>query len=150
MAEKRKLLDDADQAYLELKDAVAGLSEADLGQVFLGVWGAREILIHIAGWDREMTPALENIGRGKAPYADGAYDDADAWNARFVAARKGARAADIVAELEGTHRAVIAAAAALPESHFAPEQPARAIFEGTTTGHYREHAGQIRDWRKGR
>jgi hypothetical protein len=148
MAEKQKLLDDADQAYLELKNAVAGLSEAELGQVFLGVWGAREILIHIAGWDREMTPALENIGHGKAPYADGAYDDADGWNARFVQERKGARTADIMAELDRSHHAVMAAAAALPESHFASDQPARAIFDGTTAGHYREHTGQIRDWRK--
>jgi hypothetical protein len=150
MAEKQKLLDDADQAYVELKEAVAGLGETDLKQVFLGIWGAREILIHIAGWDREMTPALQNIGRGQAPYPDGAYDDADGWNARFVEARKSAKPADIMAELETSHRAVMTAAASLGESHFAPEQPARSIFEGTTTGHYREHAGQIRDWRKGR
>ena len=79
-----------EQAYGELTEAVAGLSEAELGQVFLGVWGTREILIHIAGWDREMTPALQRIGRGEPPYAAGLYDDADDWNARFVAARKGA------------------------------------------------------------
>ena len=150
MADKQKLLDDAEQAYLELKQAIAGLDEASVRQVFLGIWGAREILIHIAGWDREMTPALENVGRGRPPYADGAYDDADGWNARFVEARKTAKLGEILTELEASHRAVLAAAATLPEAHFASEQPARAIFEGTTAGHYREHAGQIRDWRKGR
>jgi hypothetical protein len=148
MADKQKLLDDANQAYGELNQAIAGLTEAELGQVFLGVWGAREILIHIAGWDREMTPALQRIGRGEPPYASGLYDDADDWNARFVAGRKGAKPSEILAEVEASHRSVMAAAAALPEQHFDPDQPARAIFEGTTAQHYREHAGQIRDWRK--
>lgn len=148
MADKQKLLDDADQAYAELTRAVAGLDEADLRQVWLGVWGAREILIHIAGWDREMTPALQRIGRGEPPYATGRYDDADDWNARFVAAGKDARAAEILADVDASHRGVMAAAAALSDEHFAPDQPARTIFEGTTAQHYREHAGQIRDWRK--
>lgn len=148
MADKQKLLDDANQAYAELTEAVAGLTEADLGQVFLGVWGTREILIHIAGWDREMTPALQRIGRGETPYPAGLYDDADDWNARFVAARKEAKPAEILDEVDAFHRSVMAAAAALPEQHFDPDQPARAIFEGTTAQHYREHAGQIRDWRQ--
>jgi Protein of unknown function (DUF1706) len=148
MADKQKLLDDANEAYAELTEAVAGLTEADFGQVFLGVWGAREILIHIAGWDREMTPALERIGRGEAPYPSGLYDDADDWNARFVAARQGAKPAEILNEVDTFHRSVMAAAAALPEQHFDSDQPARAIFDGTTAQHYREHAGQIRDWRK--
>jgi hypothetical protein len=39
-------------------------------------------------------------------------------------------------------------AAALPDEHFAPDQPARAILTGTTSDHYREHAGQIREWRR--
>lgn len=150
MAEKQKLLDDAEQAYGELTEAIGGLSDVQLGQVFLGVWGTREILIHIAGWDREMAHALQRIGRGEPPHAEGLYDDFNDWNARFVAARKGAGPADVLAEVDREHRAIIAAASALPESHFAPEQTGRAIFEGTTAQHYREHAGQIRDWRKGR
>lgn len=150
MTDKRKLLDDTDQAYAELIETVAGLSDADLTQVFLGVWGTREILIHIAGWDREMAAALQHIERGEAPYAEGRYDDFNDWNARFVAARKGAAPADILAEVEREHRAIMKAAAALPEEHFAPDQAARGIFEGATSQHYREHAGQIRDWRKSR
>jgi len=64
MADKRKLLKDADEAYSELIEAVAGLSDLELSRVWLGTWGAREILIHIAAWDREMIPALQRVGRG--------------------------------------------------------------------------------------
>ena len=150
MSDKRKLLEDAEQAYGELTEAVGGLSDSELAEVFLGVWGTREILVHIAAWDREMAPALQRIGRGEAPYPEGKYDDFNDWNARFVAARVGARPADILAEVDREHRVIMDAADSVPESHFAPEQPARAMFEGTTAQHYREHAGQIRDWRKGR
>ena len=148
MADKRKLLKDADEAYAELIEAVAGLSEREMSQVWLGVWGAREILIHIAGWDREMLPALQRIGRGEPPYAPGTYDDADAWNARFVEARLGANASGILAELAANHAAFVAAASALPEESFLPGGGAADLVSGTTTGHYREHAEQIRGWRE--
>ena len=51
MADKRKLLKDADEAYSELIEAVAGLSDLELSRVWLGTWGAREILIQ----DRKST-----------------------------------------------------------------------------------------------
>jgi len=88
MAHKQAVLADADQAYGELTEAVGGLSDSELTQVFLGVWGTREILIHVAAWDREMAVALDRVGRGEAPYPDGKYDDFNDWNAGFVAARR--------------------------------------------------------------
>lgn len=148
MADKRKLLKDADEAYSELIEAVAGLSDLEMSRVWLGAWGAREILIHIAGWDREMIPALQRVGLGEPPYAPGTYDDADAWNARFVEARLGANAAGILTELAANHAAFVAAAAALPEEAYLPDGGAGDLVSGTTAGHYREHAGQIRGWRE--
>ena len=32
-----------------------------------GLWGVREILAHIMGWQREMIPVLERIARGEKP-----------------------------------------------------------------------------------
>lgn len=148
MADKRKLLKDADEAYTELIETVAGLSDLEMSRVWLGTWGAREILIHIAAWDREMIPALQRVGRGEAPYAPGAYDDGDGWNARFVEARLGANTAGILAELAANHAAFVAAAAALPEEAYIPSDGAADLVSGITTGHYREHAGQIRGWRE--
>ena len=148
MGDKRKLLRDADEAYAELRQAISGLDEAHLGRVWLGTWGVREILIHISAWDREMIPALGRIGRGEQPYPAGvSYDDADAWNARFVAAKTGAKATEVLADLEASHRDFITAAEALGEEHFSAGSPARSLFAGTGPEHYREHAAQIREWR---
>lgn len=86
MGAKQELLQQAEQEFDGLKAAVKGLDEAQMGKVWLGTWGVREIVAHITGWHREMIPALERMGRGEPPYPDGTYDDFDTWNARFVEA----------------------------------------------------------------
>ena len=148
MGEKDTLLHEAETAFTDLRDSLAGLDEDRLGRVFLGTWGAREIAVHISGWHRAMIPAFARLGRGESPFPEGvSYDDYDAWNARFVDEKKGARAAEALAELDASHRAFVIAAAALPDKHFADGETARSLFEGAGAPHYREHAAQIREWR---
>lgn len=147
MGAKHTLLTEAEGAYTELREAVDDVPDARMTETWLGSWGGREILIHISGWHREMIPALQRIRRGETPTPDDvSYDDFDAWNTRFVEARRGVKVADVRAELAASHREIMAAAAALADEHFAPGAAAREIFSGVTAGHYREHAGQIREW----
>jgi len=148
MSEKATMLREADQAFGELRGAIEGLTDEDMRRVWLGTWGVREILAHITGWHREMIPALERLGRGEAPYPAGAYDDFDSWNARFVEARKGRASADILTEVDASHRELLSAASRLPDEHFAEGKPASGLVDGVAAGHYREHADQIRKWRQ--
>lgn len=135
MGVKQELLSEAEAAYTELRGAVDEVPDARMTERWLGSWGAREILVHISGWHREMIPALGRIGRGQAPYADGvSYDDFDAWNARFVEARHGVKVADVRAELA--------------DEHLAPGGAARELITGVTVAHYREHTEQIRAWQR--
>lgn len=145
---KQELLRQAEQEYDGLKAAIKGLDEGQMSTVWLGSWGVREIVAHISGWHREMIPALERLYRGEAPYPDGAYDDFDSWNARFVEARKALASAEIVQALEASHRELLRAASQLPDEQFAQGQPAAGLVDGVTAGHYREHAAQIRQWRQ--
>ena len=149
MGAKQELLSEAEAAYTELREAVDGVPDARMTETWLGSWGAREILIHISGWHREMIPALQRIGRGQSPYPEGvSYDDFDAWNARFVDAKRDVKVADVRAELASSHHDFVAAvAAALTDEHLASGAPARELFNGVGPAHYREHAGQIREWR---
>lgn len=150
MSDKARLLREAEEAFGELHQAVGGLTDEQMRQPWLGTWGVREILIHISGWHRAMIPAFGKIAQGETqPYPAGIYDDFDAWNARFVEAKTGVKTADILAELDGTHRDFVRAAGAVPEEHFAPGGAARDRFDNNGPAHYREHAAQIRDWRKG-
>ena len=148
MSDKATLLREADEAFDELHQAIDGLTDEEMRRVWLGAWGVREIVIHISGWHREMVPALGRIGKDEAPYPAGTYDDFDAWYARFVERKTGVKTADVLAELDAAHRAFVAAAAGLPDRHFAPGSAARESFEGAGAGHYREHAAQIREWRQ--
>lgn len=149
MSDKTRLLRDADEAFGELRESIDGLSEDEMRRVWLGSWGVREILVHISGWHDEMVPALARVAKGEDAYPAGTYDDFDSWNARFVEQRAGVKAADVIAELDASHRAFIAAATAVPEAFFAPGGAAVAPFEGAGAGHYREHTAQIRQWRDG-
>jgi hypothetical protein len=148
MSDKATLLREADEAFTELRQAIDGLTDEAMRRVWLGTWGVREILIHISGWHDVMVPALGRVARGEAPYPAGTYDDFDAWNARFVAQKAGVKTADVVAELDASHRRLVAAAAAVPEAHFGPGGAARDPFDGAGPGHYREHSAQIRQWRQ--
>jgi hypothetical protein len=147
MSDKATLLREAGEAFAELRQAIDGLTDDEMRRIWLGSWGVREILIHISGWHDVMIPALERVANGEAPYPAGTYDDFDAWNARFVGDRTGVKIADVLAELDGSHRRFVGAAAGVPEGHFMPGGAAREPFEGAGAGHYREHAAQIREWR---
>jgi hypothetical protein len=145
MSDKARLLAEADETFLDLRQAVDGLDDGRLTRVWLGSWSIREILVHITGWHQEMIPALGRVARGEAPYPAGTYDDFDAWNARFVENKRGVKVADVLAQLEISHRDFVRAAGAVPDAQLAA---ARDLIEGTGPGHYREHATQIRAWRE--
>lgn len=148
MSDKATLLHEADETFQALRVAIDGLTEEAMGRVWLGTWGVREILVHISGWHREMIPVLGRIERGEAPHPAGAYDDFDGWNARFVEARAGVKARDVMAELDASHRDFMAAARAVSDPQFVTGGAARDLVDGVGPGHYREHASQIADWRK--
>ena len=149
MATKQELLQQAEHEYDGLKAAIKGLDESRMREVWLGQWGVREIVAHITGWHREMLPALARLGRGEAPYPDGAYDDFDRWNAKFVEERRERSTAELVRDMDASHRDLLTAAAQLPDERFAEGQPAPGLVDGIAGAHYREHAGQIRQWREG-
>jgi hypothetical protein len=149
MSLKDDLLRRADDDFGAFKRALVGLDDAAMRQPCLGTWGVREILAHIVGWQREMTPALERIARGEKPLADGvSYDDLDGWNARLVAARRGLTVDGLRAALDASHRDFLAAARAVPEARFAPDKTATRIFDLNGPHHYRDHTGQILAWRR--
>src|SRR2546422_2766673 len=103
MEAKHDIIQATEQEYAKLRAAVHGLGEAQMREVWLGTWGVREIIAHIAGWHGEMLPALERVARGEPPYAQGTYDDFDRWNARFVEARKDVATDDLLRERSEEH-----------------------------------------------
>ena len=151
MSDKRQLLAEAETEFQALKRAVAGLDESQLREVWCGTWSVREILGHISGWHREMLPAVERLARGEKPHAAGvSYNDVDAWNAKFAAAKQAWATTDIVRELEQAHADFMRAAQTLPEERVVPERTAYKLVDANSRHHYREHTEDILAWRKRR
>jgi hypothetical protein len=146
---KEDLLRQADDELGALKRALVGLDDDAMRRPCCGTWGVREILAHLAGWQREMTPALLRLARGERPVPQGvSYDDVDGWNARHVAARRGLTVEGVRAELDAAHREFLAAARAVPDARYGPDRTATRIVDLNGPHHYREHAAQIRAWRR--
>jgi hypothetical protein len=146
---KDELLSQAAHEYNEFEQAIHGLNEDHLNEVWLGTWSIRDIVAHLSGWHREMGPALERIARGERPLPQGvSYDDVDAWNARFVADKKDWPVADVLLELDRSHEYFMRAAASVPEDRVVPGRTAHRIIDLNSAQHYREHGAQIRAWRE--
>jgi hypothetical protein len=148
MSAKQDLLDEAARQYRAFHETIQGLNEEHMTEPWLGSWSIRDIIAHISGWQRELRPALERLARGERPVPEGvSYDDVDAWNAKFAAARRSTAVADVLLELDRSHEAFMHAAAQIPEERYTPGKTAWKIVDLNSAHHYREHGDQIRAWR---
>ena len=151
MSAKEELLNTAAREYKAFHEALRGLNEEHMTEVWLGTWSIRDIIAHIVGWHHEMAPALQRIARGERPIPDGvSYEDVDVWNARFAAAKKDAEVADVLLDLDKSHEDFLHAAAAVPEERFQAGKTAYRIVDQNSAHHYKEHGDQIRAWRDAR
>jgi hypothetical protein len=148
---KDELLNSAAREYKGFHEAVQGLNEEQMSEVWLGTWSIREIVAHIVGWQGEMTPALERMTRGERPIPEGvSYDDVDAWNAKFASTAGTVSAADLLLALDRSHEAFMHAAAAVPDDRFQSGKSAYRIVDLNSAHHYKAHGDEIRAWRSSR
>ena len=149
MSEKQTVLAGAETEFARFKKAIAGLDEPRMREAWLGVWGVREIVSHISGWHRELSPALERMARGERPIAEGtSYEDVDAWNLQFAGAKKDVPVSEIFRELDLSHEYFMAQARKVSEERFVPGKTAYRIVDLNSAHHYKDHGDQIRAWRK--
>ncbi|MBI2163533.1 MAG: ClbS/DfsB family four-helix bundle protein [candidate division NC10 bacterium] len=143
------LLAELDEAFAELQRTYRDLGEAQKRVVMQGTWSVKDILVHIAGWHREMAPALARLARGERPVPEGVdYSDFDAWNARWVEAARQTPVTAVEQELADSFASFRQAVSTLPENRLAPGRTADKIIHEVGMNHYRHHAGQIRAWRE--
>jgi len=146
---KEELLNSAAREYKAFHETIQGLNEEQMTEVWLGTWSVRDVVAHMAGWHRELGPALERLARGERPVPDGKnYEtEVDAWNARFAASKQNTPVADVLLELDESHEYFMHAAAQVPEARFVEGKTAWKIVDLNSAHHYKEHGDQIRAWR---
>ena len=149
MSNKEDTLQQVEKEYQNLLQAIEGLDEEALSRVWFGDWSIKQVLGHILGWEREMTVALERLARGERPTAEGVdYSNTEEWNAKFAHATDAIEPRSILAMWRQVHMTYIRAARSIPDERYGEEKTVNKLLQASSTGHYPEHAGPIREWRE--
>jgi len=143
----------------ELQDTLVGLSEEDfLRAKAIDKWTLKDLIAHIASWDEEMVRILQAFSLPGEPVYTYTISDRNgfaAWNEEQVNARRERSVNEILSELETARRDLIQVIEGLTDpvlnrSHITTWGKPATGFEliMTQVEHDREHAAQIRSYRK--
>lgn len=147
---KQQLLKKLDQSWTGLKEAYAGLSEAQLTEPgVLGDWSVKDILAHVTTWEEEALKYLPLILQGgKPPRYSVQYGGLDTFNALMIEQKRSLSLSEVLRQLEDTHRRLFAYVENAPEESISRETPFRHRLRLDTYSHYPIHTRMIRDWRE--
>lgn len=146
------LLKRLDAAWGAFQDSYAGLSAAELMEPGVtGDWSVRDILAHVTTWEEEALTYLPLIlAGGTPPRYRATYGGIDAFNALMTERKKSLPLADVLRQLDETHRRVLDLIQRTPEEQFVRETRCRRRLRLDTYHHYPQHAEAIRRWREPR
>jgi hypothetical protein len=138
----RTLWSDYDRFYASL----LGLSESQLSEPGVdGEWSLRDVVAHIAAWQRAMVEELPKVLAGlRASEDTSAIDD---FNKRAVERGRGLSIEALFTEYHAANNHFFAYANTLVDGAFAPGSPAR---EWLLLPHGSEHYPRTWDWRRQR
>jgi hypothetical protein len=147
---RQQLLKRLDQTWAAFSEAYASLSEAQLTEPGVtGDWSVKDLLGHVATWEEEALKYLPLILTGGTPprYSD-TYGGLDTFNAQMTAQKRSLPLAEVVRQLEETHRRLIDYIQTVPEAAFTHETPFRRRLRLDTYSHYPIHTRMIQEWRE--
>jgi hypothetical protein len=134
------LLEELDAAFRHFITAAAQIDPAERERAGMsGIWSAREVVAHVAGWEEEGRSRIRALLAGPVV---GVRYDFDATNARFVAARAEMSWDETLAELHTNHAQLTAALAEVSADALTAE-PRFVEWVEALTNHYCEHAAEF-------
>ncbi len=147
---RQQLLQKLDNAWAEIKESYAGLSDAQLTEPgVVGDWSVKDILAHVTWWEQEALKHLPLIIKeGRPPRYSTQYGGIDAFNALMIEQKRDLSLADVLQQQDEIHRQLIAYIQSVPEEQFTRETRFRHRLRLDTYSHYPKHAKAIRDWRE--
>lgn len=147
---KQQLLDKLERAWADLQASFAGMSEAQMTTPGVtGDWSVKDILAHVTTWEEEALRMMPVILENKTPprYVD-QYGGLNAFNAQMSAQKRDLPLAEVLAQLDATHRRLIEYVQRAPDDQITRETRFRRRLRLDTYSHYPEHARAIRAWRE--
>lgn len=143
------LVEKLEKAWAAFQSSFAGLSEAQMTEPGVtGEWSVKEILAHVTTWEEEALKSLPVILEGgRLPRYSVLYGGIDAFNAQTIEQKRKLLLADVLGEMEQTHRRLIALIREAPEAAVTTETRYRRRLRLDTYSHYPLHEAAIREWR---
>lgn len=135
---------------------VSTLSPEEQESALYGNWTVKDLLAHVAAWDRELVRGLDQLLAGRRPAFPG-YNEA-AFNAQAIEASRLLSFDDVLAELRSAHEALVSRIEALTDEEWRRSSPHRwgrwtpmtvaSLFDYSYKGetHYGGHAREIEEW----
>lgn len=156
-ARRQMLAGQMSDARERLITSFEGLSDEQMAQPgACGDWSVRDVLAHLAAWDRSTTDAFRMMLKGERPrLLDLEDDEIQAFNAEHHAQSLNASLEDVRTELDNSREDMVgllrdtdnaALFAPAPEDEHADLSIASCI--SVQTAHDEEHAEMIEDWRE--
>lgn len=136
--------------------ATDSIAEDQRGHIVYDDWTIKELLAHIAAWDRELVRGLDQLLAGQRP-AFASYEEAE-FNARAVEASRPLPFAEVLAGAREAHETLVSRIEALTDEKWMRSAPHRwggrapitvaSLFYYRYKGetHYGGHATEIESW----
>jgi hypothetical protein len=155
---KANLLDAIASARAALESALARLDDRTLAEtVIAGEWTGKDIMTHVADWERRFLRWVEIGRRGEIPQRPEpglTYDDLDRLNREMVERSRNLSLDDVRAEFAASYRTILDAVTAMSEQElfavgyypWTGEYPLLPYLRSNTDEHYAEHAAELQAW----
>lgn len=112
---KKEIISTLLSTHAAILHAASQLSSTAQDTFFLGVWSAKDLIAHLAGWDLTNLAAAKDIQAGKPPKFYGHFDqDWKTYNAGLVAKYKRDDFEDLLALARDSHGQLIAYLESVP------------------------------------
>jgi uncharacterized protein (TIGR03083 family) len=145
---RQQLLQRLDAAWGAFQEAYAGLDDSRLTEPgVVGDWSVKDLLAHVTIWEEEALKYLPLIIAGGRPPRYATYGGIDAFNARMTEQKRALSLAAVQAQLDETHRRLVAFIESVPEEQFTTETRFRHRLRLDTYSHYPIHTRAIQEWR---
>src|SRR5260370_20706841 len=116
---KHQVFQKLEQAWTELKESYAGLSDVQLMEPgVMDEWSVKDILAHVTTWEEEALKYLPLILSGGRPPRYIQSGGIDAFNAQMAEQKRQMALSEVLRQLEDTHRRLIDYLHTLPPHHF--------------------------------
>lgn len=154
MASIPAIISDLNFGRTKLLRAIDGLSRRELTELpIYDGWTIKDVLAHVIGWDQRVLRTLPLMVQNRASEVPSV--EVDEFNAESVAAWRNHSLAEVLVEVQSTHRQIVDIIAGLDHKEIDTRRERhgktitiRSYVIDVMTEHEREHAAEIEQWRR--